>query len=362
MTLRDCCLQVRRSKKNGRLNNGVGPDFNLLTCERMTMTYKDIEETRAAFQQEYDGSVFPALIMNADSALDLEGTVDWVKREKEQLLAKLSDSGTVLFRGFPLSSPEDFDAFVAAFDEPGFTYRESLSNAVRVNLTERVFTANEAPPEVGIYLHHEMAQTPLYPSKLYFFCEVAADEGGETPVCRSDVLLDRIAEFDPEFVRTCREKLVKYSLVMPGVDDPKSGQGRGWQSTLGVDSREQAENRLTKLGYSWKWLDDGSLRTTTPALPAIRKADNGREAFFNQLIAAFLGWADISHTGVHKIAFGDGSPMPDSTMRKICELAEELTVNLPWQAGDVAMVDNFQVMHGRRSFVGRRRVLASLVA
>ncbi len=321
-----------------------------------------IQETTASFQQSYPDGPFPALIVNADQNLDLAGTVDWVKSEKERLFEALSDSGTVLFRGFPLSSPEDFDAFIAAFGESGFTYKESLSNAVRVNLTERVFTANEAPPEVGIYLHHEMAQTPLFPSKLYFFCEIAADEGGETPVCRSDVLLDRMKELEPDFVQACRDKLVKYSLVMPSVDDPESGQGRGWQSTLGVNTRAEAEARLEKLNYSWKWLEDGSLRTTTPALPAIREAENGREAFFNQLIAAFLGWADISHTGVHKIAFGDGSPMPADVMQRVCDMAEDLIVDLPWQAGDVALVDNYQVMHGRRSFVGKRRVLAALIS
>lgn len=321
-----------------------------------------IQETNASFQQSYPDGPFPALIVNADSGLDLAGTVDWVKSEKERLFEALSDSGTVLFRGFPLSSPEDFDAFIAAFGESGFTYKESLSNAVRVNLTERVFTANEAPPEVGIYLHHEMAQTPLFPSKLYFFCEIAADEGGETPVCRSDVLLDRMKEQEPDFVQACRDKLVKYSLVMPSVDDPESGQGRGWQSTLGVSTRAEAEARLEKLNYSWKWLEDGSLRTTTPALPAIREAGNGREAFFNQLIAAFLGWADISHTGVHKIAFGDGTPMPADVMQRVCDMAEDLIVDLPWQAGDVALVDNYQVMHGRRSFVGKRRVLAALIS
>ena len=44
------------------------------------------------------------------------------------------------------------------------------------------------------------------------------------------------------------------------------------------------------------------------------------------------------------------------------DLAEELTVELAWQRGDVAIVDNFRVMHGRRPFQGERRVLASLVA
>ena len=44
-------------------------------------------------------------------------------------------------------------------------------------------------------------------------------------------------------------------------------------------------------------------------------------------------------------------------------LAEELAFDVPWQAGDVALVDNYVVMHGRRPFSGTGgKVLASLVA
>jgi len=41
-------------------------------------------------------------------------------------------------------------------------------------------------------------------------------------------------------------------------------------------------------------------------------------------------------------------------------IAEELTFDVPWQAGDAVLVDNFVVMHGRRTFRGTRKVLASL--
>jgi hypothetical protein len=51
--------------------------------------------------------------------------------------------------------------------------------------------ANEAPASVMLCLHHEMAQTPIHPSKLFFFCEQAAESGGATPLCRSDVLWER---------------------------------------------------------------------------------------------------------------------------------------------------------------------------
>ena len=85
----------------------------------------------------------------------------WAGRECEALRAIVVKHGALLLRGFPIASAEDFDAIVSAFGFGTFSYAESLSNAVRVELTPRVFTANEAPPDVAIFLHHEMAQTPL---------------------------------------------------------------------------------------------------------------------------------------------------------------------------------------------------------
>ena len=47
---------------------------------------------------------------------------------------------------------------------------------------------------------------------------------------------------------------------------------------------------------------------------------------------------------------------------RVCDIADELAYDVPWRAGDVALIDNYLVMHGRRPFEGSRRVLASLVA
>ena len=48
-------------------------------------------------------------------------------------------------------------------------------------------------------------------------------------------------------------------------------------------------------------------------------------------------------------------------MGRVSDSAEVLTFDMCWETGDVVLVDNFLVMHGRRPFKGTRRVLASLV-
>jgi alpha-ketoglutarate-dependent taurine dioxygenase len=328
----------------------------------MAMQTLEVSPIRVAGQQTAHGKEFPLVLACRTPEATLEESVAWARENRAMLKAQTSEHGAILFRGFPVRSAEDFDAFVAAFELPNFPYNKSLSNAVRVNWTERVFSANEAPADVTIYLHHEMAQTPIFPAQLFFFCQTAADEGGETPICRSDVLYERLKAKCPEFARNCEEKGLQYTNVMPGENDHQSGMGRSWQSTLGATTREAAEARLVELGYSWKWLDDGCLQATTPVLPAVRELPSGRKAFFNQLIAAFQGWKDVRNDPAKAIRFGDGGPLDQAATTAAAQLAEELTFNVPWQSGDVVFMDNCVAMHGRRTFRGTRKVLASLAS
>ncbi|MEM7011633.1 MAG: TauD/TfdA family dioxygenase [Verrucomicrobiota bacterium] len=322
----------------------------------------NIREAQLDSQQTWNDSVFPHILINESTDATLDEARAWVSENRQHLDQQAAKHGAVLFRDFPVASDQDFDGFIAAFDFPNFKYEDSLSNAVRTNRTDRVFTANEAPPDVTIYLHHEMAQTPIYPSKLFFFCEQAAESGGATPLCRSDVLMDRLHEHVPQFAKDCEEKGLLYSNVMPNADDAKSGMGRSWQSTFSVTTREEAESAAADLGYSCEWLDDGCMRATTPVLAAVRDLGDGRKSFFNQLIAAFKGWKDERNDPSKAITFGDGSPLAAADAHKAADLAEEITFDVPWQTGDVALVDNYVAMHGRRTFTGTRRVLASLVA
>ena len=183
-------------------------------------------------QQEQDGSMFPLVYSCGSTNVQIDQAAGWIAAEKDTLLQKATSHGAVVLRGFPVQSAEDFDAIISSLAITNFPYKKSLSNAVRVNRTDRVFTANEAPSDVDIFFHHEMAQTPIYPEWIMFFCEKAADEGGATQLCRSDWLYDRLTVECTEFIRKCEQKGLQYSNVMPAEDDAKSGMGRSWRSTL----------------------------------------------------------------------------------------------------------------------------------
>ena len=289
-------------------------------------------------------------------------TKNWVNENKGFIESQLEEYGAVLFSGLPIESAEDFDLFVSSFNYNTFTYEGSLSNAVRINRTNKVFTANEAPKEIEIFLHHEMAQTPIYPKNIFFFCKSASLNGGQTPLCRSDDLYAAILKEDAGLLTKFQENGVIYNSVMSNGDELISGQGRSWQKTLGVISKDEAAIRLNDLGYSWNWIEGDNLSVTTKTFEAIKELKDGSKSFFNQVLAASLGWKKNSEDDLLPVKFGNGDEIPEASIQMISELAKSLTLLRHWKDNDILLIDNYRVMHGRKPFSGEkaREVLVSL--
>jgi alpha-ketoglutarate-dependent taurine dioxygenase len=58
--------------------------------------------------------------------------------------------------------------------------------------------------------------------------------------------------------------------------------------------------------------------------------------------------------------YGDGSPIEDSIVQEIREAYAEETIAFPWQKGDLLMLDNMLVAHGRNPFSGERKVIVAM--
>tara|TARA_B100001939_G_scaffold7495_1_gene6901 strand:- start:336 stop:791 length:456 start_codon:yes stop_codon:yes gene_type:complete len=151
---------------------------------------------------------------------------------------------------------------------------------------------------------------------------------------------------------------------MSSGDELISGQGRSWQKTLGVSSKNGAEAKLSKLGYSWNWIEGDNLSVTTKTLKATKELGNGKKSFFNQVIAASLGWKKNSENQIAPVRFGNGAEIKQYCIELISELAQSLTLLRSWQDRDILLIDNYRVMHGRKPFSGNknREVLVSLTS
>ncbi|KAJ8510206.1 hypothetical protein OPV22_000640 [Ensete ventricosum] len=316
-------------------------------------------ETRIPEQKAVGGVLFPAVLSPSPTAdLDLGSFAAAVASQSPRLESLLRSSGALLLRGFPVQDAADFDRVVAAFGYDELPYVGGA--APRTNVVGRVFTANESPPDQKIPFHHEMAQVPEFPTKLFFFCEVEPGSGGETPIVLSHLVYERMKAKFPEFVARLEELGLIYTRVLGEGDDPSSPIGRGWQSTFLTKDRSVAEERAARLGVKLEWLEDG-VKTVTGPIPAIRlDQTRGRKIWFNSMVAAYTGWEDARNDPVKAVTFGDETPLPADIIHECLNILEEESVAIGWKKGDILLLDNLAVLHSRRSFDPPRRILASL--
>jgi hypothetical protein len=61
-----------------------------------------------------------------------------------------------------------------------------------------------------------------------------------------------------------------------------------------------------------------------------------------------------------EVSYEDGSPIDNETARRIRLALREETVTFPWRRGDVLVLDNMLIAHGRRPFTGDRCVFVAM--
>jgi len=57
------------------------------------------------------------------------------------------------------------------------------------------------------------------------------------------------------------------------------------------------------------------------------------------------------------VFYGDGSPIESAVLDEIREIYEREAVRFEWRQGDVLLLDNILVSHGRESFTPPREML-----
>jgi alpha-ketoglutarate-dependent taurine dioxygenase len=296
-------------------------------------------------------------------AAGVESLIPLYREHESFFRGKLLEHGALLFRGFSVATAEALELFSRSASASGLLgYVDGTSPRTKVKAG--VYTSTEYPPAYFISLHNELSYTSRWPSRLFFCCAVAPQEGGETPIVDSRALLRAIPA---EVVERFREKGVRYVRNLHG----GRGFGLSWQSVFETDDRAAVESYCRESGVEFEWKGGGGLRLTQVRPATALHPQTGEEVWFNQADQFHPTEMDeqtrkavlsvMKPEELPKNAyFGDGTPLDESTLEKVREATRAQMVLFPWQVGDLLILDNMLVAHGRMPFAGPRKILVAM--
>jgi amino acid adenylation domain-containing protein len=283
----------------------------------------------------------------------------WAHDNRTKVEQELFAHGAILFRGFGLKGPEDFEQVAQAlcpalFSEYGDLPREKAGR--------HLYGSTPYPADKTILFHNESSHLHRWPLKQSFFCVQAAQEGGETPIVDCRKMCERLR---PEL----REKFERQALMY--VRNFTPGFDVRWQDFFHTEDKAAVEETCRQHGVEWDWTPDGGLRTRQTCPAIVKHPRTGDRVFFNQIQLHHISYLEpavrnslVDVLGIDRVPrnvyFGDGSPIDDETAVEIGELYERTSVRFPWKNGDLLMLDNMLVAHARSPFVGPRKIVVAM--
>jgi alpha-ketoglutarate-dependent taurine dioxygenase len=304
------------------------------------------------------GAHLPIEIRPAVDGFDL---IAWCKRNKQYLEEILLTYKAVLFRCCRIDTVDIFNMFVTAlYGEDLMEYKDR--STPRRELAQNVYTSTIYPSEQRIALHNEGTYWIKWPLKLIFCCIIEPTEGGETPIADSARIYTRIPA-------SIREKFAQKKILY--VRNYNDGFGLTWQDTFQTEDRSVVEKYCYQNNIEFEWKSRGRLRTSQ-VRPAIgQHPKTGEKVWFNH--AAFFHVSSLDPAIRDELTrefreedlpyntyYGDGSQIESEVLKVVRNAYQEETIQFPWRKGDVMILENMLVSHGRSPYSGQREILAAM--
>lgn len=299
----------------------------------------------------------PIVIESSDS-LDL---LQYFKEHKNSISNQLLEKGAVLFRGFPLIESDVFETIAEEYS--GDVMNDSVRLTHRKHVSGKINTSTSYNPDLKILLHTENTFSSKYPKTMLFYAVKVAEDGGETP-------LSDVREVYNALKLETREKFERLGLLY--VRNFWPGFGPEWQATFNVSSREELNDYCAQNSIQIEWVESDRPRLSQKWPAVVSHPVTGEKTWFNHATTSNLASVPDNIRSMiiegfdkedypNQTYYGDGTEIEQEVLDEINAAYDTFEYSAPWQEGDLLLVDNMRLAHGRNPYVGDRKVLVVMM-
>jgi hypothetical protein len=327
------------------------------------------------------------LVIEPKASADLVPLLEWICGNSALLNMKLYLHGGLLFRGFKVTSADDFERVALQID-PLLRDKNPLDDGSRSHKSRCVFGATAYSSLHTLPFHNEDSYLPKSPTKIMFCCLKACASGGETMIadCRrvyEDLPREIVEQFRGKTLPMTRR--FSFNLLCQNMETNDNKAIEAACKELGIDR------------ISWSSKNELTIECDLPAV--IHHDQTAEPIWFNRLLGA-NPWAFIIQSCfsvlrtrdlrlraraigllpayflyfapylLRELLPGKGSRAQDAAPERLgvpaistkaaYQLARAYWKNaavFTWKEGDVLVLDNRLVAHGRMPFSGERSIL-----
>lgn len=280
---------------------------------------------------------------------------------REYLKRKILTHGGVLLRNFDITSLSEFNKLLGILSPQLLDY--NYRSTPRTKIAEKIYTTTEYPRDRRIPFHNECSFSLAWPSKLYFFCVIPAEVGGETALADSRAVLRKIS---PSIVKEFENNGVMYvRRYRKGLDLP-------WQEVFQTETKSEVERYCKDNLIDCEW-GDGEVELTTrqTCQATLQSPQTDEKVWFNQAhLFHHSAMNSIESSALEELIqdggyprdtlFGNGEEIPIEMLEEIHAAYESERLEFRWKKRDVLIIDNILMAHSRNSYEGNRKIVVSM--
>ncbi len=255
--------------------------------------------------------------------------------EKEYVLKNLKEHGSLQLKNFDVS----VDSFSKFIGKIASRITNDPARKASTENTQLIMSGNMA-----MGLHLENGNAPFVPDFQFFYCQKAPKKLSRTTYCDGAKAFQHLSEVTAKLLQN---RKIMYTRV---IDELK------WKKYFSTELNNQVH----------------SLKEILPFLPKdtqIIEHDNGKiewrvrrfavykDVMSKLLVQAHCILAPSINYDIPRITWSDGSLINPSILSEIIMSCEKETYPMNLEDGDVVILNNHRVMHGREEILDSNRVL-----